>query len=130
MNTPQDLKYTKNDEWVRVQGGSGTSCITDYAQSQLSDIVFFEVSAAIGATVKQGEAFGTVESVKAASDIYMPVTGTLTEINPDLSKSPEWINKDPYGQSWMVRFQIGDPKQVDGLMDAAAYEKYCQERSH
>ncbi|MEX0788965.1 MAG: glycine cleavage system protein GcvH [Anaerolineales bacterium] len=130
MNYPQDLKYTKNDEWVRVQGGSGTSGITDYAQSQLSDIVFFEVSASVGAAVKQGEAFGTVESVKAASDIYMPVTGTLTEINADLSKSPDWINKDPYGQAWMIRFQIGDPVQVDGLMDAAAYEMYCQGRSH
>jgi glycine cleavage system H protein len=129
MNTPQDLKYTRNDEWVRVEGGSGTAGITDYAQSQLSDIVFFEVSATVGATVKQGEAFGTVESVKAASDIYMPVTGTLTGINADLPKSPDWINKDPYGQAWMVRFQIGDAKQLDGLMDAGAYETYCQGRS-
>lgn len=130
MNAPQDLKYTRNDEWLRVQGGSGTSGITDYAQSQLSDIVFFEVSAAIGATLAQGAPFGAVESVKAASDVYMPVSGTLTEINADLPKSPEQINKDPYGQAWMVRFEIADATQVDGLMDAAAYEKYCQERSH
>lgn len=130
MNTPQDLKYTKNDEWVRVEGDSATSGITDYAQSQLSDIVFIEITAAVGATLKQGEAYAAVESVKAASDVYMPVAGAVTAINEALSKSPDLINKDPYGQAWMIRFRLSDAGQLGGLMDAAAYEAYCQERSH
>ncbi|MGH2626013.1 MAG: glycine cleavage system protein GcvH [Anaerolineales bacterium] len=130
MNTPQDLRYTKNDEWVRVEGDSGTSGITDYAQSQLSDIVFLEITAAVGAALKQGEAYAAVESVKAASDVYMPVAGTVTATNEALSKSPELINKDSYGQAWMIRFRLSDPAQLDGLMDAAAYQAYCQERSH
>lgn len=130
MNTPQDLKYTKNDEWVRVEGDSATSGITDYAQSQLSDIVFLEITAAVGATLKQGEAYAAVESVKAASDVYMPVAGTVTAIHEALSKSPDLINKDPYGQAWMIRFRLSDAGQLGGLMDAAAYEAYCRERSH
>lgn len=130
MNTPQDLKYTKNDEWVRVEGDSGTSGITDYAQSQLSDIVFLEITAGVGAALKQGEAYAAVESVKAASDVYMPVAGTVSGINEALSKSPDLINKDPYGQAWMIRFRLSDPVQLEGLMDAAAYEAYCKERSH
>jgi glycine cleavage system H protein len=130
VNTPQELKYTKNDEWVRVEGDSGTSGITDYAQSQLSDIVFLEITAAVGAALKQGEAYAAVESVKAASDVYMPVAGTVSGINEPLSKSPELINKDPYGQAWMIHFRLSDPVQLEGLMDAAAYEAYCKERSH
>ncbi len=130
MNTPQDLKYTKNDEWVRVEGDSGTSGITDYAQSQLSDIVFLEITAAVGAALKQGEAYAAVESVKAASDVYMPAAGTVSATNEALSKSPDLINKDPYGRAWMIRFRLSDPAQLEGLMDAAAYEAYCQERSH
>lgn len=130
MNTPQDLKYTKNDEWVRVEGDSATSGITDYAQSQLSDIVFLEITAAVGATLKQGEAYAAVESVKAASDVYMPVGGTVTAIHEALSKSADLINKDPYGQAWMIRFRLSDAGQLGGLMDAAAYEAYCRERSH
>lgn len=130
MNTPQDLRYTKNDEWVRLEGDSGTSGITDYAQSQLSDIVFLEITAAVGASLKQGEAYAAVESVKAASDVYMPLAGTITAANEALSKSPELINKDPYGQAWMIRFRLSEPGQLGGLMDAAAYEAYCQERSH
>jgi glycine cleavage system H protein len=130
MNVPGDLRYTKNDEWIRRDGGNGTSGITDYAQSQLSDIVFLEITSPVGATLKQGEAYGAVESVKAASDIYMPVAGTVTAVNESLPKTPEMINKDPFGQAWMIRFQLADPQQLDQLMDAAAYEKYCQERSH
>lgn len=130
MNTPQDLKYTKNDEWVRVEGDSATSGITDYAQSQLSDIVFLEITAAVGATLKLGEAYAAVESVKAASDVYMPVAGTVTAIHEALSRSPDLINKDPYGQAWMIRFRLSDAGQLGGLMDAAAYEAYCRERSH
>ena len=130
MNMPHDLRYTRNDEWIRAEGTLGTCGITDYAQSQLSDVVFFEVRPAVGAKVAQGEAIGTVESVKAASEIYAPVTGTVTEVHQDLAKAPETINRDPYGEAWMIRFQIADPQQVQALMDAAAYEKYCQERSH
>jgi glycine cleavage system H protein len=130
MNIPGDLKYTRNDEWIRVEGGTGTAGITDYAQSQLSDIVFVEISAAVGANVKQGEAFAAVESVKAAADVYLPASGQITAANEALPKSPETLNSDPYGKGWMVQFTLSQASELDGLMDAAAYEQYCQERSH
>ena len=130
MNIPEDLKYTRNDEWIRVEGGTGTIGITDYAQDQLSDIVFVEVTAGVGETVDKGAACATVESVKAAAEVYMPVTGKITAVNGDLPETPELVNKDPFGKAWMVRFEVSDPKQLDELMDAAAYAAYCQERSH
>jgi len=129
MNFPTDLKYTRNDEWVRVSGGAGTAGLTDYAQEQLSDIVFVELPG-VGASFKQGEAFAAVESVKAASDVYMPVGGEITEINVSLGETPEAVNSDPYGKAWMVKFKITNPAEPDSLMDAAAYEKYCAERAH
>jgi glycine cleavage system H protein len=130
MNFPKDLKYTKNDEWIRVEGKQGTAGISDYAQDQLSDIVFVEVTAGVGDTVAKGAACATVESVKAAAEVYLPVSGTITAINESLPATPELVNKDPYGQAWMVRFDIGDAKELDDLMDSAAYEAYCKERSH
>ncbi len=128
-NYPTDLKYTKNDEWVRVSGGAGAAGLTDYAQEQLSDIVFVELPG-VGASFKQGESFAAVESVKAASDVYMPVGGEITEINDSLGETPEAVNSDPYGKAWMVKFKIANPAELDSLMDAAAYEKYCADRAH
>ncbi len=130
MEFPKDLKYTKNDEWVRVEGKQGAAGITDYAQDQLSDIVFVEVVVAAGDSVAQGGACATVESVKAASEVYMPVAGKILAVNETLPNAPELVNKEPYGGAWMVRFEIADPKELDGLMDADAYAAYCQERSH
>ncbi len=129
MNIPSDLKYAKSDEWVRVEGGTATAGLTDYAQTQLSDIVFVELPS-VGATLKQGESFASVESVKAASDVYLPIGGEITAVNETLADSPELVNQDPYGKAWMVKFKVADPGELGGLMDAAAYEKYCEERAH
>ena len=129
MNIPSDLKYTKSDEWVRVEGGTATAGLTDYAQTQLSDIVFVELPS-VGATLKQGESFASVESVKAASDLYLPIGGEITAVNEALADSPELVNQDPYGKAWMVKFKVADMGELGGLMDSAAYEKYCEERAH
>ena len=129
MKVPTDLKYTKNDEWIRVEGDAGTVGISDYAQDQLSDIVFAEVTAAVGDNLGQGDSFGSVESVKAASDVYAPASGSIVEINDALGDTPELINSDPYGAAWMLKLTLSDPAELDGLMDAAAYEAYCNERS-
>jgi glycine cleavage system H protein len=129
MNIPADLKYTEHDDWVRVEGDTATAGITDYAQEQLSDIVYVELPAA-GDTFKQDERYGTVESVKAASDLSLPASGTVTAVNDSLSGSPETVNKDPYGNGWMIKFTLADPAELGKLMDAAAYQKFCEERSH
>jgi glycine cleavage system H protein len=125
--TPQDLKYTRNDEWVRIEGDSATIGITDYAQEQLNDIVYVELPD-VGATVKAGEPFGVVESVKAASDVYSPVGGTVTEANTSLSDEPELINTDPYGKAWLLKVKVTDSSRLGDLMDAAAYATYCEGR--
>jgi glycine cleavage system H protein len=125
--TPEDLKYTRNDEWVRLEGDSATIGISDYAQDQLNDIVYVELPD-VGAAVKAGEPFGVVESVKAASDIYSPIGGTVTEANTALSDEPELINTDPYGKAWLVRVNVTDSSKLGDLMDAAAYAAYCDER--
>jgi glycine cleavage system H protein len=130
MEFPADLKYTENDEWVRVEGKIGTAGITDYAQDQLSDIVFVEITSDVGDELEKEAALGEVESVKAAAFIYMAITGVITEINQDLADTPEVINEDPYGKGWMIKFEITDPAELDDLLDATAYEKYCQEREH
>ena len=130
MSYPTDLKYTKNDEWVRATGearSTGAAGLTDYAQEALSDIVYVELPS-VGESFKQGEAVASVESVKAAAEVYLPVSGTVTEINEALASTPETINKDPHGAGWLVAFTLTDPTELDGLMDAAAYEKYCEER--
>jgi len=127
MQYPTDLKYTKNDEWVRAEGGAGTAGLTFYAQEALSDIVYVELPA-VGDSFKQGEAYASVESVKAAAEVYLPLSGAVTAVNDALSSAPETLNKDPHGAGWLVKFSITDPGELDGLMDAAAYEKYCEER--
>lgn len=130
MNVPEDLKFTENDEWIRVDGDTATVGISDYAQDQLSDVVYFEVTAAAGAQVNQGEVFAVVESVKAASDVYMPVSGELIEANEALADNPEWVNADPYDKAWMAKIKLTDATQLDALMDAAAYVKHCEGREH
>jgi glycine cleavage system H protein len=127
MNFPTDLKYTKTDEWMRVNGSAAEAGLTDYAQSHLSDIVYVELPE-VGAVYKQGAPFGSIESVKAASDMNLPASGTITAVNESLSDAPEAVNNDPYGKGWIVKFTLSDPKELDALMDAKAYEAYCNER--
>ncbi len=129
MNIPAELKYSKNDDWVRVEGTTATAGITDYAQDQLSDVVYIELPA-VGDTFRKDERYGAVESVKAASDLSLPVGGTITAVNESLSSAPEVVNKDPYGAGWMVKFTVTQPAELDQLMDAAAYQKHCEERQH
>jgi len=126
-NIPTDLKYTKNDEWIRVNGDEGTIGISDYAQDQLSDIVYVELPD-VDAELKAGVAFGTVESVKAASDLYAPVSGTVIAINEALPDTPELVNSDPFGKAWMIKIKIANASELGALMDAEAYTKYCEER--
>jgi glycine cleavage system H protein len=122
MKTPAELKYTKNDEWVRVEGDDVVMGITDYAQDQLSDIVFVEIVALEGDSLEQGETCVVVESVKAAADVYMPVSGEIIAINESLADAPELINEDPFGKAWLVKIKMSDPSQLDGLMDADTYK--------
>lgn len=126
---PDDLKYTKEHEWLAVQGGIGTVGITHYAQSELGDIVYVEVPAA-GSPVVGGEEFGTVESVKAVSEIFAPISGEVLEVNPRLAAHPETINKDPYGEGWLLKIRLADPKELDALMSAAEYRKYIEEEAN
>ncbi len=128
MNIPQELKYTDNDEWIRIEGSFGTIGITDFAQDQLSDVVFVEIIAEPDETLDQGDACATVESVKAAADVYIPVGGTITAINEDLLDTPELVNTDPYGAAWMVKIEFTDLSQVDGLLNADTYQKQCEAR--
>jgi glycine cleavage system H protein len=125
MNIPANLKYTKTDEWF--DPATGKMGLTDYAQGQLSDIVFVEIVASPGDAVEPGKAIASVESVKAAAETYASVSGKVTAINEDLSANPETLNSDPYGAGWMLQVEGGD---ASGLMDAAAYTKYCEERAH
>lgn len=120
MNFPQDLKYTKDHEWVRVDGDHAIIGITDFAQSELGDIVYVDINT-IGDTVEQNQVFGTVEAVKTVSDLFMPVTGALVELNPALESNPELVNKDPFGQGWMVKVKMSDPGQVASLLSADDY---------
>lgn len=126
-NTPADFKYARTDEWLKIDGGEAAVGITDYAQDALSDIVYVELPA-VGDTFKAGERFATVESVKAASDVNLPVGGTVTAVNKDLEDAPEKINQDPYGAAWLVRIKPANPVEAEHLLDAAAYEQYCDER--
>lgn len=126
-NIPTDLRYTKDDEWIRVDGDIGTVGITDYAQDALSDIVYVELPSE-GDSFKEGDTFGVVESVKAASDLYMPVSGEVVAVNEDLPDAPETLNSDPYTEGWLIRVKILDASELDSLMDADAYSAYCDER--
>ncbi len=121
-NVPTDLKYAKNDEWIRVDGDEGVVGVSDYAQDQLSDIVYVELPE-VGAELKAGDEFGQIESVKAASDLYAPVSGTVIAINESLPDTPEIVNDDPYGKAWMIKIRISDAAELDALMDAEAYTK-------
>jgi glycine cleavage system H protein len=123
---PEDLKYTREHEWARIDGNRATVGITDYAQVALGDIVYVDLPA-VDTPVTAGERFGEVESTKSVSDIYSPVSGTIVERNDDLDKSPEIINSDPYGRGWLVIVQVGDPSELDGLMDAEAYSRLVGE---
>ena len=122
MNFPENLKYTKDHEWIRVEGDVGTVGITEYAQGELGDVVFVELPAA-GRVLKAHDTFGTIEAVKAVSDIYAPVSGSVTEVNRDLAATPELVNKDPYGKGWMVKFKLSNPSELASLLDAAGYKK-------
>jgi len=127
MAYPTDRKYTKEHEWIQVNGTTATVGITDYAQESLGDIVFVEVPK-VGAELAAGKTFGTVESVKAVSDLFAPVSGTVTEVNADLATSPEKVNKDPHG-SWMLKLTLKNPAELDGLLSAADYEKFVAEEA-
>ncbi len=124
---PEELNYSKDDEWVKVEGDEAVVGITDYAQDSLSDIVYLELPD-VGDVFEKGEVFGVVESVKAAADLFMPVGGEVTAINDDLVDTPEIINTDPYVEGWMLRIKIDDPDQLDDLMDPNSYSEYCDER--
>jgi glycine cleavage system H protein len=126
MEFPEDLKYSKEHEWVLVEDNVATVGITDYAQDQLGDIVFVEMPA-IGDKVSKEDAFGVVESVKAVSDIYAPVSGKVLEVNDDLPDNPEMVNEDPYGDGWMIKIEMNDPDELQDLMTAAEYEEYVAE---
>jgi len=123
MNIPTELKYTQNDEWIRVEGKVGTVGITDFAQNQLSDIVFVEVVVAVGETVHLGDTCATVESVKAAADIYLPAGGKVIAVNENLPTFPESVNSDPYGAAWIIKLELSDPSELDKLLDSISYEK-------
>jgi len=122
------MKLAKTDEWVKMEGSKGTIGISEYAQDQLSDIVYVEYLVAEGEQVTSGDACATLESVKAAADVYVSVSGEVVEVNEDLVDTPEAVNSDPYGAAWMVKIKVSDSSELDSLMDAAAYEKAIQEK--
>jgi glycine cleavage system H protein len=121
MNFPATLRYTKDHEWIKLDGDVATIGITDYAQRELGDIVYVEVET-VGKSLNAGDVFGTVEAVKTVSDLFLPVDGTITELNAALANAPESVNNDPYGDGWMVKMTVNNPADVEALMDAAAYE--------
>lgn len=128
MSIPEDLRYTGKHEWIRTEGEYGTVGITDYAQQMLGDIVFVELPE-LGTLIRKGESFGVVESVKAASDIYAPVSGEVVEVNEGLAEHPELVNHSPYGKGWMIRVKISNPAELDDLMDCREYENFVQKES-
>ena len=120
MNIPADLKYTKDHEWIKVEGETAVIGITEFAQGELGDIVFIEVETA-GETLEEEETFGTIEAVKTVSDLFMPVAGEVLEFNDALNSNPELVNKDPYGEGWIIKIKMSDASQLDHLLDAVAY---------
>ena len=120
MNFPETLKYTKDHEWILIEGGTGTVGITDYAQGELGDVVFVELPA-VGKSVKQHESFGTIEAVKAVSDLFAPMSGAVTDVNAAVAATPDAVNKDPYGKGWMVKLKLANPAEAASLLDAKAY---------
>ncbi len=121
MNTPTNLKYTKDHEWVRIEGDTVVVGITEFAQGELGDIVYVEVETE-GETLEQNEVFGTVEAVKTVSDLFLPITGEITEFNTNLEANPELVNSDPYGEGWIIKLKISDASQLEGLLDAEGYK--------
>jgi glycine cleavage system H protein len=126
MNIPENLKYTKEHEWIKLDGDQATVGITDFAQGELGDIVFIEIET-VGDTLEKEEIFGTIEAVKTVSDMFMPVGGEIIEKNSTLEESPEIVNKDPYNQGWMIKIKVSDPSELDELLDAAAYKALIEE---
>jgi len=122
MEFPGSLRYTKDHEWIKVDGNTATIGITEFAQHELGDIVFVDINT-VGKSLSANDIFGTVEAVKTVSDLYLPVSGTVTEVNGDLEAHPEYVNNDPYGKGWMVKMTINDPADVNNLLDAAAYKQ-------
>jgi glycine cleavage system H protein len=120
MNVPGELKYTKDHEWIRIEGTFAYIGVTDFAQGELGDVVFVEIET-VGETLKKEDAFGTIEAVKTVSDLFMPVSGTVLEVNPLLEESPDVVNKDPYGKGWMVKIQITDLSEANDLLSAEEY---------
>lgn len=121
MNFPADLRYTKDHEWIKVNGDEAIVGITDFAQRELGDIVYVEIET-VGKELKEGEVFGTVEAVKTVSDLYLPISGTVIEVNPDLNSNPESVNTDPYGSGWMIKMKLNNPSELDNLLTAEAYQ--------
>lgn len=121
MNFPSELKYTKDHEWVKVEGNEAYVGITDFAQRELGDIVYIDINT-VGSEVAKDEVFGTVEAVKTVSDLFMPVTGTVLEVNASLNDNPELVNSDPYGEGWMVKVSLADAAEVEGLLTSEAYQ--------
>lgn len=128
MKTPENLKYAKTDEWVKFEGNMATIGISDYAQDQLSDIVFIEFNKDKGESVKKNDILATIESVKAAGDVNSPISGKVLEINENLVDHPEFLNEDPYEKAWMIKIEVNDTTEIDQLLSAADYEKFCAER--
>ena len=127
MNVPSELKYSKDHEWVRIEGDLAVVGITDFAQGELGDIVYVDVES-VDETLAKDDVFGTVEAVKTVSDLFAPLSGEIVEFNEALDDAPETVNKDPYGEGWMVKIKLGDLAELEGLMDAAAYSAYCDSR--
>jgi len=121
MNVPENLFYTKDHEWLKVEGQFGFVGVTDFAQGELGDVVFIEIET-MGETLKKEEVFGTIEAVKTVSDMFMPVGGEILEVNPSLEETPDVVNKDPYGEGWMIKIKISDPAEVKGLLSAESYK--------
>ncbi len=122
MSIPAGLKYTKDHEWIKIEGDQATIGITDFAQGELGDIVYVDISS-VGQTIKQHDVFGTVEAVKTVSDLFMPISGTVSEFNKGLESGPEKVNSDPYGDGWMVKVKISNPAEADGLLSADQYKE-------
>jgi len=122
MNFPANLRYTKEHEWISIEGNTATIGITDFAQKELGDIVYVEIET-VGKPLEAEAVFGTVEAVKTVSDLFLPIAGTVTQVNPALTANPELVNTDPYGEGWMVKVTVANPDDVNELLDAAAYEK-------
>lgn len=120
MNIPGELKYTKDHEWIRIEGKFAYVGVTDFAQGELGDVVFVEIET-VGETLKKEEAFGTIEAVKTVSDLFMPMSGEILEVNPLLEESPDVVNKDPYGKGWMIKLKITEPAEADDLLSAEKY---------